>query len=121
MNGGGRQEEDWGFYPDLARQPGKTRGQGRRGIGGKGRAGSGSAGQQYPGGRGRSGLQGTYGDGSGRTPRSRTKAVVVLFVAALVILITGIAIDQANISGPDDAIDWELLPLPQETVTSLTE
>ena len=112
MNGGGRQEEDWGFYPDLARQPGRIRKQKRR-------AGRGNA-QQYRPARGRTGGPRPQGNVSGARERSRLTAVVVLIIAAVVILATGIAMDQASVSGADDSIEWELLPLPQDTSTSPT-
>jgi len=114
LNGGGRHEEDWGFYPDLARKPGNIRGQKRL-------VGRGNTQQRRSVIPGRTGGPEVDGQGARGGQRSRTTAVVVLIIAAVVILATGIALDQVDASGSGDSIDWELLPLPQDTSTSPTE
>lgn len=52
--------------------------------------------------------------------RSRLLAVVALVAVALVILVTGLAISSGSPSG-SEAIPFELLPFPQDAVTSTTQ
>jgi len=53
--------------------------------------------------------------------RSRALAVAVLVVAAVIIIMTGLAVDsRSDSSGTGETIPFNLLPFPENAVTSTT-
>jgi hypothetical protein len=106
MNGGGSRG-DRGRYPDgRARQPGQ---QDRRDLPARGGIPMRSDARQT-----RPGPQ--------RGSRSRVAAVVVLLVVAVIIVVVGVTLGKGDgSSGSGQSIPFNLLPFPENAVTSTTQ